>query len=286
MTAKEGFHLLLAELTACYGDAAEARSVARFLFEDGLNIRYPLLKGELEPAEQQYLAMSRERLLKGEPIQYVTGYAWFYGDRFLVSPAVLIPRPETEELVEWVLQWLKREGEKEATPRVLDIGTGSGCIAIEIKKRYPASDVSALDIQPDALALARKNAALFGVEVVFHEEDILDASSQDKLPSFDVLVSNPPYVLEAERPQMAVQVRDFEPGIALFVPDEDPLRFYKALGALAIRKLAKGGALFAECHYLKCGDVAALWESMGLTAIEIRRDGYGHERMVKAIAPL
>ena len=285
MTAKEGFYRLLSELTACYGDAAEARSVARVLFEDGLNIQYPLLKGELGPADQQYLALCQERLLKGEPIQYITGNAWFYGDRFLVTPAVLIPRPETEELVEWVLQWLNREVKKEASPRVLDVGTGSGCIAIEIKKRYPNSVLTALDIQRDALSLARRNAALLGVEMEFLELDILDTASWDKLPRFDVLVSNPPYVLEAERPQMPPQVRDFEPEIALFVPDEDPLRFYTALGALALRKLHSGGALFAECHYLKCRDVAALWEGMGLTELEIRRDLYGHERMVKAICP-
>jgi len=282
MTAKEAFHVLVAELTACYGDAAEARSVARILFEDGLHIGYPLLKGELEPADQLYLAACRERLSNGEPIQYITGNAWFYGDQFAVSPAVLIPRPETEELVEWVLQWLAQTGKKESPPRVLDVGTGSGCIAIEIKKRYPASDVTALDIQADALALARRNAASIGVRIQFLEQDILNASAWDQLPAFDVLVSNPPYVLEAERPQMAPQVRNFEPDIALFVPDEDPLRFYQALGALAIRKLDSGGALFAECHYLKCREVAALWERMGLSAIEIRRDLYGHERIVKA----
>lgn len=221
------------------------------------------------------------RLVQGEPVQYVLGEAEFCGRSFRVSPAVLIPRPETAELAQWVLSYAKRMN----GPRILDIGTGSGCIAVTLAKELPEARVAALDVSPEALAVARGNAVRWQARVDFRQEDILKRSApQTKAETknqWDVIVSNPPYVCRSERAEMSVQVKDCEPEIALFVPDDDPLLFYRALARYALRTLVAGGLLFAEINAHFGAETRELFLSAGFCAVEIRKDMQGNDRMIK-----
>lgn len=213
------------------------------------------------------------------PVQYVIGEAWFYGLRFRVDERVLIPRPETEELVDWVAE--------SAAPnsRFLDIGTGSGCIAIALKRRLPSSVVMAVDTCPDALSLARENALSLDADVDFKEVDILDSSVRSDLPSFDVIVSNPPYVTEEDKASLRPNVAGHEPAKALFVEGPDPLLFYRSIIDFSKGHLLSGGALFFETHSLHGEAVRRLMEEQGFTETLLRRDLQGLERMVYGRMP-
>lgn len=215
------------------------------------------------------------RLKGGEPIQYILGKTEFYGMPFVVTPDVLIPRPETEELTEWVLS-----AQRPAGCRALDIGTGSGCIAVTLAKKMNNAVVSAWDISEKALKVASENARLHGVDVWFSVRDIFQPF--DGCPVFDVIVSNPPYITEAEKATMEATVLDFEPHEALFVPDCRALLFYERIAALSLKWLRNGGELYFEINREKGAEVCGMLQDKGFTHIELRKDISGNERMVKA----
>ena len=254
----------------------EAKSIARIVFEDAFHVfdfqsTQPFL-------EIEKLQRIQARLIKNEPIQYILGQADFYGLKFKVSPAVLIPRPETEELVYWVLESVKKTDLK-----ILDIGTGSGCIPITLKKKMPASEVIGIDISTDALVIAKQNAALNQVEVSFQQVNILEDQSRAALQKFDVIVSNPPYIPFKEISLMPKQVTDFEPKLALFVENDNSLIFYQKIAQFAIQKLTKDGQLFFECNEFNAKEVVSLLEGMRFSKVVLEKDMEGKERMVMAV---
>ena len=222
------------------------------------------------------------RRLAGEPVQYVLGHADFYGLRLHVSPAVLVPRPETEEVVEEAIRRLRGV----EAPRVLDVGTGSGAVALAVKQERPDAEVFAVDVSPDALALARANAERLGLRVTFVEGDALRPELAASVPSaFSLVVSNPPYVPEGERAGLQREVRDHEPPVALFVPDADPLVFYRALAGHAGRLLRPGGWLVAETHADFGVAVGDLWGRAGLADVGVLPDLSGRDRIAVARRP-
>ena len=251
----------------------EARSVVSLLIQErlGLPSYSPVTEPDREIATDQ-LEQDLERLLKNEPIQYVLGYAEFYGRRFRVSPDVLIPRPETEELIEAVL---KSPVAAEHDPRILDLCTGSGCIAWTLALEIPDATVVGVDISPKALQVAR--GQFKDPRVSFRRADVLKRCQV--AGSFDILVSNPPYVLESEKADMRSNVLDYEPGLALFVPDEDPLKFYRALAARAKELLAKNGFGIFEANSRFCGEIAELLEP-DFIDVRILKDISGRDRFV------
>ncbi|MEY5069893.1 MAG: peptide chain release factor N(5)-glutamine methyltransferase [Bacteroidota bacterium] len=219
-------------------------------------------------------------LLTGKPIQYILGETEFYGLNFRVNTSVLIPRPETEELVKWILDELKDRNFDH--PFILDIGTGSGCIPIALKSELPHASVFGLDISNEALATARNNALLNGLDVEFVEQDILEADHSFTDGSFDIIVSNPPYITIAEKTQMHQNVLDFEPHTALFVPDQDPLIFYDRIADFALKHLRKDGFLFFEINEHLGVETCHLLQVKGFQSIELKKDLFGRDRMIKA----
>ena len=218
-------------------------------------------------------------LTTGKPIQYILGKTEFYGLPFLVNPSVLIPRPETEELVDWVLDSLKTENNNGC---ILDIGTGSGCIAISIKKHLPGFNVSAIDISVKAIETALENARLNQVDVEFIEGDILQLNAPLK-NKYGVIVSNPPYVTPSDKRKMHTNVTDFEPHIALFVSYDDPLIFYRFIAKFAIKHLDQNGLLFFEINESYGQETVNLLDELGFKEISLRKDLSGRDRMLKAM---
>ena len=230
----------------------------------------------ISAAQQLAFETAATALLAGRPIQYITGKTWFMGEPYIVNEQVLIPRPETEELVDWVIEYAAIKGK---ALRILDIGTGSGCIAIAIKKALPEAIVSAIDISTSAIKIAATNAAALKADIELIALDILNTAF---LPDqYEVIVSNPPYIPMQEMKNMELQVTDHEPNIALFVPDEDPLVFYKAIARLAKLHLSTNGQLFFEIHYDQGDAMIALLDDMHFHA-ELRTDLFGKDRMIRA----
>lgn len=286
MTIKQAQHNLITILTPQYGEG-EARSIARIVFDDFFTIK-PNNEND-ENVFQTFLTEDfehiKDRLLRGEPVQYVVGFAWFYGLKFKVNNSVLIPRPETEELVEWVLEKTKRLEKTHKNIRILDIGTGSGCIPITLKVKNPNLEVIAVDISESALITASRNAYRHGVEIDFKLVDILDSSAWSSLGDYDIIVSNPPYIPHAEKTLMEGNVLDFEPHLALFVDNDDALIFYEKIADFALKHLGNclsGGVLFFECNTFNALQVVAMLESKKFKNIELRKDMSGHDRMIKA----
>ena len=216
------------------------------------------------------------RLKKNEPIQYIIGIETFGGLTFEVNQNVLIPRPETRELVEWIAE----DCQLEDPCKILDIGTGSGCIAISLAKLLRQAEVEAWDVSEGALQVARRNAERNQVDVLFRKMDVLGDVPEGML--YDVIVSNPPYIAEKEKSQMEHNVLDWEPSIALFVPDEDPLLFYRRIAQLGGSMLKKGGSLYYEINQAYGQETMEMLASMGYQSIELRKDAWGNDRMVKA----
>lgn len=229
----------------------------------------------LTAAQQTQIADAVERLKRYEPIQYILGATEFDGLRFRVDARALIPRPETAELVSLVAESVAPDA------LVLDIGTGSGCIAVSLAKRLPQAKISAYDVSPEALTLAAENARNQNVTIDFRQMDILHEVPADA-PVFDAIVSNPPYVTDSERASMDANVRDYEPALALFVPDDDPLLFYRAIADFAVSHLAVGGQLFFEINHRFGAATAALLQSKGFDKVSVLRDTFGKERFVVA----
>ncbi|PNW26152.1 peptide chain release factor N(5)-glutamine methyltransferase [Formosa algae] len=228
-----------------------------------------------------------ESLKRHEPIQYVLKSTEFYGMEFQVNNSVLIPRPETEELVAWIIE--SELGQTTKPLRILDIGTGSGCIAISLAKKFNNAEVYAVDVSEDALAVATQNAEHNKVDVNFIHADILSVETYKnahfKLP-FDVIVSNPPYVRDLEKLQMKANVLDHEPHLALFVEDHDPLKFYKAITKLAKDNLVNNGLLFFEINEFLGDEMVDLLKAHTFTHVELRQDMFKRNRMIKGIKEL
>lgn len=218
------------------------------------------------------------RLQQGEPLQYIEGKAPFCGMNFKVRPGVLIPRPETAELVEWIAHDITTQ-----STRILDLGTGSGCIAISLSKKLPQAMVEACDISTEALAVAKENNEQNNTNVEFFHHDILDRTTP--LPrSYNMLVSNPPYIKQSEEAEMEDHVTQWEPHTALFVPDDDVLRFYRAIAEIGqTEALLPGGSIYVEINQALGKETVELFESYGYKEVELRKDIYGNDRMVKAL---
>ncbi|RLD30394.1 MAG: peptide chain release factor N(5)-glutamine methyltransferase [Bacteroidetes bacterium] len=217
------------------------------------------------------------RLKRQEPIQYICGKTEFYSLPFKVDEHTLIPRPETEELVQWIIDDMNNECRESQT--LLDIGTGSGCISIALARNLKDLKVSALDFSPEALEMAHKNSVLNGVKVIFFELDILNTQ---KLPQqYDIIVSNPPYVRELEKTHMGSNVLKYEPKSALLVADKDPLLYYRKIARLAYQHLARNGRLYFEINEYLSDELKELLETEGFASIEVRKDIFGKDRMIK-----
>ena len=224
-----------------------------------------------------------EQLKKEIPVQYLLGKTSFYGLEFEVNENVLIPRPETEELVDWIIRSRKLSFDSAQDDsgklKILDIGTGSGCIAISLAKNIPNAQVFAIDVSEKALATAKRNAEINGVEVAFLEKNILEI--EDLGQQFDIIVSNPPYVRELEKEEIKKNVLDNEPHLALFVEDDDALVFYRKIAELAQKNLSPNGQLFFEINQYLGKEMMELLEKMNFKNIELRKDIYGNDRMIR-----
>ncbi len=301
-------------LTHIY-DAGEAKAIVRWVLDVRFDMSWTdILCGkvtELSAHDQTELEKIVLRLEKGEPVQYIIGVADFCGRQFHVEPGVLIPRPETEELCRWILasdeHGLTRtvresphqsDAEVRVSPsqfdaNILDIGTGSGCIAITLALELPDAKVTAWDISDDALRIAGGNAKSLGANVTFEHCDVLDSSLftlhsslftlHSSLPSWDLIVSNPPYIQPIECDEMAKNVLDYEPQIALFAPEDNPIVFYQRIGDYAWQHLNPGGLLFFELNPLTADQVCDSLRTTGFMEIEIRKDQFGKNRFLKAM---
>lgn len=245
---------------------------------------------EMTDVQIRMLLLSTQKLKTGMPIQYVLNETEFFGLKFEVNPSVLIPRPETEELVAWVLEGKGdkesgdlRSGEREKAISILDIGTGSGCIPIAIKKNWPEAAVSGLDISVEALKTAQKNALLNEVEVNLFQQDILNFYPVKEALPYSIIVSNPPYITPNEQKLMHNNVLDFEPYQALFVPENDPLIFYRAIADHASFMLEKNGLLFLEINEKYGKQTLKLLQQKGFMDLELRKDFRGKDRMVRGL---
>lgn len=283
MNIQSAFTYITQAIAPLY-EAREAANIAHLVMEHitGLNKldRIVYKDRALELTQQTQLEQAVEALLKQQPVQYVTGTAWFYGMELMVNPQVLIPRPETEELVEWIVNDV-RMGEN-TDLRMLDIGTGSGCIPLALKKELPAAHVWGIDVSTGALETAKANATRQELDVRFEAVNVLDEEATAVLPVFDIIVSNPPYIKQSEHTVMQQQVLAYEPSLALFVPDEDALLFYRVIAELAKRKLAPGGKLYFEINEALGNEVVELLKALGFRNVMLKQDIFGKDRMVKA----
>ena len=235
---------------------------------------------ELSEEEVEKWNAILSELQQEKPIQYITEETWFYGLRFEVNENTLIPRPETEELVEWILNSPITHHPSPIT--ILDIGTGSGCIPVSLKVNLPQANVSAIDISEKALEVAKRNAAINKVEINFIQANILEVEDLFQFPSpYNIIVSNPPYVRVLEKQEIKKNVLDYEPHLALFVEDNDALLFYRKIAQLALKNLAPNGLLFFEINQYLGKETVALLENLGFNNIELRKDIYGNDRMIK-----
>jgi release factor glutamine methyltransferase len=301
MTIHDAYTSLSKELKAIYDDR-EAVNIADWLIEnitgkkkiDRILNKQTLLNSREEEILKDYTA----QLLQHKPVQYVLNEAWFAGMKLYVDEAVLIPRPETEELVEWIvsaIQSTKYEIQNEANSnsevqdvkfKMLDVGTGSGCIAAALKKNLPKAEVTAIDVSEDALKVAKRNAVAYDLDLYFIQVDFLDKQQWKTLSKYDVIVSNPPYIKKREENSMNRNVLEHEPHLALFVPDDDALMFYKALAEFAQLHLNEHGSLYVEINQNLGKQVVELFEEYNYQNIILKKDLQGNDRMIRATKTL
>ncbi len=289
MTLYSAFQKMISSLTTEFG-FDEAEAMARIVFEDVFSILPSaiVLDGEKEFLQEEKLNEIISRLLKHEPVQYVTGKAYFYGEMFEVNSSVLIPRPETEELVQWIVEaspasvsLSKGEGFNTDSFKILDIGTGSGCIAIALKKNISA-DVFAIDVSANALEVARRNSEKLSAEIHFALSDILELKNPFGEIQFDIIVSNPPYISEDEKNSLDKNVLAYEPHEALFAKGNDALIFYKAIIEFSKKYLKPNGKLFFEINQLHGNEVKKILEENNFHSVELKNDINKNPRMVSA----
>ena len=274
MTRRDAVNRLTARLVPLYGER-EARAIARNAVAELAGI--PLSALLTDPGAEFAAERSEEaaeRLAAGEPLQYVVGHTEFYGRRFAVRAGVLIPRPETEELVDRVLR-----GER-GSRRILDVGTGSGCIAASLALGLPDAEIFAADISDDALAVAAENFRTLDARVTLRKADALGGLAEAFPERFDAIVSNPPYVPESDRAEMHPNVRDHEPAVALFVPDDDRIRFYRAIAQAGRRMLVSDGRLWFEIYEHTADEIVRMLEGAGYRDIAVHRDLFDKPRMI------
>ncbi|WP_103071470.1 peptide chain release factor N(5)-glutamine methyltransferase [Aquimarina sediminis] len=262
-------------------DSEEVLSLFYMLTEEILELRRVdvaiHLNKKLSAEEKKKFDKAVKRLKDHEPVQYIIGKADFYGVTFRVTPHVLIPRPETEELVDWIIN---DQANAKDSISILDIGTGSGCIAISLAKNLPKAKVYAIDVSAEAINVAKENASKNEVDVTFVLTDILN--TEELFLKFDIIVSNPPYVRELEKNEMKANVLDNEPPQALFVSDDAPLIFYKKITQLARKKLKENGVLYFEINQYLGEETKSMIEAKGYTTVIVRKDMYNNDRMIKA----
>lgn len=263
-------------------DPGEAESIAAMAMEHytGISRNQMKWKGEglMTDAQEGKINSALEQLLQHKPVQYVLGEAWFYDMLFLVNENVLIPRPETEELVHWIIN---THALSSAPFNILEIGTGSGCIAVALKKALHHANVTAIDVSEGALTVAKHNAALLQADVNFLLLDFLNEDNWPALPSFDIIVSNPPYIPENEKQKLDAHVAEWEPGTALFVPNDDPLLFYKKIARFGKKHLQHHAEVFAECHQHYADATKQMFEQLGYNT-ELKKDIFENDRMLRA----
>lgn len=283
MTISEAGKILTAALNETY-DQREAFNISNLVLEKltGFSRSERLIYKEklLTKTQEANIKINIDKILQHIPIQYILNEEWFAGMPFYVDENVLIPRPETEELVELIVDHCKKTGLE--SPSILDIGTGSGCIAIALKKKLHNANVYALDISNKALEIAEKNAASNNTLVHFFEADILHFKEPPLFPRFNIIVSNPPYITQSESISMRPNVLQHEPHEALFVPDNDPLLFYKKIAGFALQYLKRPGSLYFEINELMGEQVAALLDAEGFVSIGVKKDMQQKNRMVSA----
>ena len=273
------------QLTPLY-DETEAKALVRIVLEIcyGMSLTDILCGKVNELSAEDCTALQKimNRLATAEPIQYVLGETQFAGRTFKVGPGVLIPRPETEELCQWIVE--EASFKQVVAPKLLDIGTGSGCIAITLASDIPDSEVTALDISPDALQIAETNATALNAQISFECRDVLNISYDSM--KWDIIVSNPPYILPSEAKQMERNVLEFEPDLALFTPEDKPLLFYESIAKYAQQTLVPNGNLYFEINLLYANQLEELLKTYGFIDITLRKDMFGKQRMMKATKPL
>lgn len=278
MKLKKAYQETIELLREVY-DLNEASSITRLLFEE-LELEHIMVftHPDFDLSDNKYQALSefRSKLLKRIPVQYVLGYTWFHDRRFLVGPGCLIPRPETEELIYKMLE------EKPDFERVLDMGTGSGCLAISIKAEFPDTEVWAMEKYPETLEWAKKNASINKQRIHFVMDDILEPEFQKYPADFELIVSNPPYVRESEKENMHKNVLENEPFTSLFVEDADPLLFYRAIHKFCTEKLRPGGHLFLEINEALGKETSELFSDMYFENVRVLKDIHSKDRFIKA----
>ena len=282
MNLKELKEHFITELSAYYEDENELLSHFWIISEELYSISRLdfALNNSVEVDNSSKLLDAIKRLKKNEPIQHITEKAYFFGNEFIVSESVLIPRPETEELVQWIIN-----DNKETNLNVLDIATGSSCIAVCLDKELTEAKVSAIDISESALKVAKKNISIHKSNVNLFKADALDLQNNDDFSNkkWDVIVSNPPYVKENEKNEIKANVLDFEPHLALFVSDNDPLKFYREIMKYALTNLNNNGLLYFEINQYLLKETSELAISLGFKIEEARKDFRGNDRMIKLI---
>lgn len=278
-TLKDCINLLKKELQTSYPNT-EIKSftnlIFRHLFNYSASQLYINQTQAVSQSDYQKLSGIIEGLKRYQPIQYILGETEFYGLKFKTGPAVLIPRPETEELVQWII-----ENYREQNPSILDVGTGSGCIAVSLAKFITGSTVYAFDVSPDALEIAQENARLNDARISIYADDILNPKSEINLQKFDCIVSNPPYVKEEEKELIQKNVLEYEPHLALFVPNNDALVFYSTICKFAQQHLKMGGWLYFEINERLGKSVLELMQEEGFSHLELKQDLFGKDRMVR-----
>ncbi len=275
---KEYFDIFAQAISSLYG-IGEARYIARIVREDVFGS-----SEVLSEKEKILLSEIQEKLLAGQPIQYILGRADFYGLKLSVNESVLIPRQDTESLVHEVILLAKAAQAKEKI-KILDIGTGSGCIALALKKELGRVEMTAIDVSIAALNVARQNNQEHGLCVQFEQLDILNEANWRRMPKYDIIVSNPPYIPPSEKVLMPDNVKDNEPELALFVPEEEPMLFYRKIGEFGLGHLAEKGILAFEINEFRATQTVAILKELGYQSVEVKKDLSGADRVIIATKP-